>query len=80
VVFTIPALARVGLLESEAQEQGLDFTPKLTNMAGWFTVRRVGETHAAAKTLIENGTGRILGAHLLGPQSSELINLFALAM
>ena len=80
VVFTIPALTRVGLLESKAHDQRLDYTPKLTDMAGWITVRRVGETHAAAKTLIENGTGRILGAHLLGPQSSELINLFALAM
>lgn len=80
VVFAIPALARVGLLESEAQDQGLDFTPKLTDMSGWFTVRRVGESHAAAKTLIENGTGRILGAHLLGPESSEIINVFALAM
>lgn len=80
VVFTLPALARVGLLESEAAEQGLDFAPKFTDMSGWFTARRVGETHAAAKTLVENGTGRILGAHLLGPQSSELINMFALAM
>lgn len=80
VVFTIPALARVGLLESEARDQGLDFTPKLTDMSGWFTARRVGETHAAAKTLIETGTGRILGAHLLGPESSELINMFALAV
>lgn len=80
VAFTIPALARVGLLEAEARDQGLDFTAKLTDMTGWFTVRRVAETHAAAKVLIENGTGRILGAHLLGPESSELINMFALAM
>lgn len=79
-VFTIPALARVGLLESEAQDLGLDVTSKLTDMSGWFTARRVGETHAAAKTLIQNDTGRILGAHLLGPESSELINMFALAI
>ncbi|MEO7148738.1 MAG: NAD(P)/FAD-dependent oxidoreductase [Rhodanobacteraceae bacterium] len=80
VVFTLPALARVGLLEAEAREQGLDFTCRLTDMSGWFTVRRVAETHAAAKVLIENGSDRILGAHLLGPESSEVINLFALAM
>src|SRR5680860_685009 len=79
-VFTIPALARVGILEDEAREHGLDFTCKFTDMAGWFTTRRIGETHSAAKVLTENGTGRILGAHLLGPESSELINMFALAM
>ena len=80
VVFTIPALARVGLLEDEAREQGLDVACKFTDMTAWFTVRRVGETHAAAKILTENGTGRMLGVHLLGPDSSELINMFALAM
>lgn len=79
-VFTIPALTRVGLLEAEAKAQGLDVEVKFTDMRGWFTVRRERETHAAAKVLIEKGSGRILGAHLLGPESTEVINLFALAM
>lgn len=43
-------------------------------------MRRVRETHAGARVPVENGSGRILGAHLLGPDSGELINLFALAM
>lgn len=30
--------------------------------------------------LIEEGTGRILGAHLLGPNAAEIINLFAVAI
>ena len=30
--------------------------------------------------LIEVGTGRILGAHLLGPNAAEVINLFAMAI
>ena len=30
--------------------------------------------------LLENGSGRILGAHVPGPEASELINLFGLAM
>ena len=36
--------------------------------------------HSAFKVLVEEGTGRIIGAHLLGPGSDETINLFALAM
>ena len=43
-------------------------------------MERVGETHAAAKVLVENGSRRIVGAHVLGPEASELINLFGLAM
>ena len=32
------------------------------------------------KVLVEEGTGRILGAHLLGPNATEVINLFATAI
>jgi len=40
----------------------------------------VGEESAGFKVLIENGSDRILGAHVLGPHADELINVFALAM
>jgi glutathione reductase (NADPH) len=80
VVFTIPELTRVGLLETEAREQGLDVTCKFNDMSDWYSVERVGETHAAAKLLVENGSGRIVGAHILAPEASELINIFGLAM
>jgi glutathione reductase (NADPH) len=40
----------------------------------------VGETCSGFKVLVEEGTERILGAHLLGPQADEVINLFALAI
>ena len=33
-----------------------------------------------SKVLVEKGTDRILGAHLLGPSADELINIFALAI
>jgi glutathione reductase (NADPH) len=32
------------------------------------------------KTLVEEGSGRILGAHLVGPGVDEVINVFALAI
>jgi glutathione reductase (NADPH) len=41
---------------------------------------RVGETASGFKVLVEEGTGRILGAHLLGPHAAGVINLFALAI
>lgn len=39
-----------------------------------------GERYSAFKVLIEEGSYRILGAHLLGPHAEEVINLFALAI
>ena len=79
-VFTIPELTRVGVDEAEAREQGLEVEIKINDMSDWYSVERVGESHAAAKVLLEKGSSRILGAHLLGPEASELINFFGLAM
>ena len=48
--------------------------------SGWFNTRRVGETVSGFKVLVEKETGRVLGAHLLGPHADEVINLFAVAV
>jgi glutathione reductase (NADPH) len=80
VVFTVPPLASVGLLESVARRRGLAFDVHQGNTASWHSSRRVGETHSGFKVLIEKSSGRILGAHVLGPHADDVINLFALAM
>ena len=46
----------------------------------WYSSRRVAETYSAYKVLIEEGTDRILGAHILGGEAGEVINLFTLAI
>ena len=79
-VFTIPPLAAAGLTEDAARAAGLKFRTNYQDTSGWFNNRRVGETAAAFKMLIEEGTGRILGAHLLGPNAAEAINLFGVAI
>lgn len=79
-VFTLPPLARVGLLEAEAHAQGLRFRMKHESVPGWFTARRINEPCYGYKVLVEEGSERILGAHLIGPEASEVINLFGFAM
>lgn len=80
VVFTTPPLARVGLTEAAASAQRLKFTTRHEDTTGWFSSRRVKLGHTGYKTLIEEGTGRLLGAHLLGSQAEEIINIFGLAI
>lgn len=80
VVFTLPPLARVGLQEAQARAQGLRFRVKYESVSGWFTARRVNEPCYGYKVLVEEGSERILGAHLIGPEASEVINLFGFAM
>lgn len=80
VVFTIPPLAIVGLRESLARERGLVFDTRYGETSSWFSSRRVGETHSGYKVLVETSSQRILGAHVLGPDADEVINVFAMAM
>ena len=80
VVFTTPPLARAGLTEEAAQAQGLHFVTHHEDTSSWYSSRRVGLPHSGYKTLVEEGTGRVLGAHLFGPHADEVINLFALAI
>ena len=45
-----------------------------------YSNRRVAETCAMFKVIVDNKTDRVVGAHLLGPHAEEVINLFAMAI
>jgi glutathione reductase (NADPH) len=79
-VYTVPALATVGWSEDAARDAGLAFDVVAHDMTSWRSARTYGETVAWAKVLVEKGSGRILGAHLLGHGAEETIHTFALAV
>lgn len=79
-VFTVPALASVGLTQAQAEKEGLKVKVSVNDMRDWFSGETYGETVAWAKVLTEEGSGRILGAQMVGHSGEELIHLFALAM
>ncbi len=79
-VFTIPELTRVGMLETEATQQGIDVEIRYSDTSSWYSNFRIGESTAAAKILIDRSNDLIVGAHLLGPEYGELINTFGLAI
>lgn len=80
VVFTVPPLASVGLQENAARDRGLTFRVHQEDTSSWYSSRRVAERYSGFKVLVDEGSGRILGAHLLGPDAGETINIFALAI
>jgi glutathione reductase (NADPH) len=79
-VFTVPALASVGLTQAAAEAKGIEFRAAVNNMHEWLSGRTYAERAAWAKVLIEEKTDRIIGAHILGHAGEELIHIFALAM
>jgi glutathione reductase (NADPH) len=80
VVFTTPPLAAVGLQEKAAREQGLKVSANHADSSEWYSSRRIGEKCSGYKVLVEEDSGRILGAHLLGADSEEVINIFTMAI
>jgi mycothione reductase len=79
-VFSSPQVSSVGLTERDAVARGI---PHVTareaygsTAYGW----AMEDTTGFAKLLAEPGTGRILGAHFLGAQASNLIQPLIQAM
>jgi glutathione reductase (NADPH) len=80
VAFTLPPIAAVGMSEQQAEKSGLRYRVKSELTPTWFTARRVAEPIYGYKTLVEEETGCILGAHMVGPHVDETINIFSLAI
>ncbi|HKL71648.1 MAG TPA: NAD(P)/FAD-dependent oxidoreductase [Marinilabiliaceae bacterium] len=80
VVYTLPALAMVGMTEEQAQKEKLDITVNYASVPNWYAAKHLGEKTYAYKVIIDNKTDLILGAHLIGPNAEETINVFAVAM
>lgn len=79
-VFTDPQIAEVGMTEQQARDAGLDITVKIQEYGdvayGW----AMEDTDGLCKIVAEKGTGRILGAHILGAQAPTLIQPLIQAM
>ena len=72
-VFGHPQVASVGLTERECREQGLPYRshvqPFSSAAYGW----AMEDTESAVKVIAHSDTRRLLGAHIIGPQASTLI-------
>jgi pyruvate/2-oxoglutarate dehydrogenase complex dihydrolipoamide dehydrogenase (E3) component len=79
-VFTIPPLAQVGLTEAEARRQGLRVAVSRAPFEDSAAAGIREETAGLVKVVYEEGTGRLLGVHILGAGAEDLIHVAAVAM
>ena len=79
-VFTQPQIAAVGRTEQQCRDEGLDYAVHVQAYGdvayGWAMEDDTG----FCKVLAERGTGRLLGAHIMGPDASVVIQPLIQAM
>lgn len=79
-VFIDPPLSRIGLSEAEARKKGLNIKVNKLPVAAIPRARTLGDTNGLFKVVVDADTDKIVGCTLFGPESSEVINLVAMAM
>jgi mycothione reductase len=79
-VFSSPQIASVGLTEQDARERGVSYVVSKQDYAGIAYGWAMEDTTGFAKLLADPATGQLLGAHIIGPQASTVIQPLIQAM
>ena len=77
--YSLPQIASVGLTEEKARADGREVRVGRFPWVGNGKAIALGETDGLVKTIFDARTGELLGAHLLGPDVTELIQGYAIA-
>ncbi len=75
-----PQIASVGLTEAKAREAGYEVKVGRFPFAGNGKAIALGEPEGMVKTIFDAKTGKLLGAHMIGAEVTELIQGFVVAM
>jgi dihydrolipoamide dehydrogenase len=75
-----PQVASVGLTEAKAKEAGYEIKVGRFPFVGNGKAIALGEPDGLVKTIFDAKTGKLLGAHMIGAEVTELIQGFVIAM
>jgi dihydrolipoamide dehydrogenase len=79
-IYTDPEIAHVGLGEKEAKEKGLDVKVGRFPFAASGRALTLGQSEGFAKVIADAQSGKLLGAHIIGPRATDLIAEATLAI
>ncbi|HEY8954121.1 MAG TPA: dihydrolipoyl dehydrogenase, partial [Candidatus Dormibacteraeota bacterium] len=79
-IYTDPEIAHVGLGEKEAKEKGLNIKIGKFPFAASGRALTLGQSEGFAKVIADAGSGKLLGAHIIGPRATDLIAEATLAI
>jgi dihydrolipoamide dehydrogenase len=75
-----PQVASVGLTEAKAREAGYEVKVGKFPFIGNGKAIALGDTGGFVKTVFDAKTGALLGAHMIGPEVTEMIQGYAVAI
>ena len=74
-----PQIASVGLTEADAIEQGFEVSVGRFPFLANGKAIALGDTEGQVKTILDTKTGELLGAHMIGPEVTEMIQGYVVA-
>ena len=80
VAYTDPEIAWMGLTENQAKQQGIEYDKAAFPWAASGRSLSIGRKEGITKLICEKGSGRILGAGMVGTNAGELIAEAVLAL
>lgn len=79
-IYTTPQVASIGLKENQAKEQGYKIKVGKFPLIANGKAIALGEPEGFIKVVFDDKTGELLGAHMIGPEVTEMIQGFGVAM
>ena len=78
--YSRPQIASIGLTENEAIKKGIKIKVGKFPLIGNGKAIALGNADGFIKTIFSHETGELIGAHMIGPEVTELISTYSLAM
>jgi dihydrolipoamide dehydrogenase len=79
-IFSTPEVGTIGVSEEEAKKFGVSYEAKTVHYLGVGMAHVLGDTQGFVKVIVDRTTGCVIGAHAIGLQAPELVNIFSVIM
>lgn len=79
-IFSEPQIASVGISEEQAKKSGAEYRVQRFDFLASGMARILEESEGFIKVISDKATEQVLGASIIGPQATELIGIFTLAI
>ena len=78
--YSRPQVASIGMSEKMAKENSISIKVGKFPLIGNGKAIALGDSSGFVKTIFNKNTGELIGAHMVGPEVTELISTYAIAM